>query len=128
MYPDRKLRLWFGDVGQWQGANPHDKFVLNDEQDEPEFMPGDILHNTWPTHQAFLSQVDKFATISAQHLKNKSLGFLLFKLIFSPPFKFVRIYFFRLGFTDGLTGLTICYHQSREVFLKYWRAIKLKYS
>ena len=127
MYPDRKLRLWHADVGQWQGTNPHDKFVLNDGE-VADFMKGDILHNTWPTHQAFLNQVDKFATIGAQHLKNKSPLYLLFKMIFSPPFKFIRIYFFRLGFTDGVTGLTICYHQSREVFLKYRRAIKFKYS
>ena len=127
MYPDRKLRLWREGSGSWQGTNPHDRFVLNDGE-VADFMKGDILHNTWPTHQAFLNQVDKFATISAQHLKNGGLLYLFFKLIFSAPFKFIRIYFFKAGFTDGITGLTICYHQSREVFLKYWRAIKLKYS
>jgi hypothetical protein len=100
---------------------------LNDGE-VADFMKGDILHNTWPTHQAFLNQVDKFATISALHLKNKGLVYLLFKMIFSPPFKFIRIYFFGLGFTEGITGLSICYHQSREVFLKYWRALKLKYN
>jgi glycosyltransferase involved in cell wall biosynthesis len=125
MYPDRKLRLWKRDAGAWQGINPHDKFVLNDNA-ETDFMRGDILHNTWPSKQAFLNSVEKFATISAQHLKNRSLFYLLYKMIFSPPFKFIRIYFFQLGFTEGGIGWTICYNQSREVFLKYFRAIKLK--
>ena len=125
MYPDAKLRLWKGDTGSWQGVNPHDKFVLN-AGGQSAFLKGDILHNTWPTHQAFLNSIDKFATISAQHLKNRSLAYLEFKMLFSPPFKFIRIYFFNLGFTEGSVGFTICYHQSREVFLKYFRAIKLK--
>lgn len=125
MYPDAKLRLWEKNAGQWQGTNPHDKFELN-TGGIAEFMKGDILHNTWPTHQAFLKQVDKFATISAQHLKSKSLIYLFYKMIFSAPFKFVRNYFFKGGFTEGAVGLTICYNQGREVFLKYWRAIKLK--
>ena len=125
MYPDSKLRLWKEGSGAWQGTNPHDKFVLN--YGEPSaFLMGDILHNTWPTHQAFLNQVDKFATISAQHLKNKSTVYLVFKMLFSPPFKFIRNYIFKLGFTEGSAGLTICYNQSREVFLKYFRALKLK--
>lgn len=126
MYPDRKLRLWHKDAGQWEGINPHDKFVLFDGY-EAGFMKGDILHNTWPTRQAFLKQVDTFAAISAKHLKNKPLPYLVFKMLFSPVFKFVRIYFFGLGFTEGFTGLIICWHQGREVFLKYWRAIKFKH-
>jgi glycosyltransferase involved in cell wall biosynthesis len=126
MYPDQKMRLWQKDAGSWQGINPHDKFVLN-EPFKADFMKGDILHNTWPTYTAFLQQVDKFATISAQHLKSRGLLYLLLKMIFSPPFKFVKIYIFKAGFTEGFTGLIICFHQSREVFLKYWRAIKLKH-
>ena len=125
MYPDKKLRLWQKDAGSWQGTNPHDRFVLN-EPDKAGFMKGDILHNTWPTYKAFMQQVDKFATISAQQLKSRNLVYLLYKMIFSPPFKFIKIYFFKAGFTDGLTGFIICFHQSREVFLKYFRAIKLK--
>ena len=126
-YPDKKLRLWDRTKGVWTGINPHDKFeliegavILN--------LTGDILHNTYPTHQSFLSQRDKFATISAQHLKSKSVFVLLLKLIFSPPFKFIRTYFLLLGFTEGAVGFTICFHLSREVFLKYFRAVKFKYS
>ena len=127
MYPDKKIRLWKHDAGEWQGTNPHDKFVLN-EAEEAGFLKGDILHDTWPTYQAFLASVDKFANISAQYLTSRSLLYLLFKMLFSPPFKFVRIYIFQAGFTEGLTGLVICFHQSREVFLKYLRAIRFKYS
>ncbi|HLP52655.1 MAG TPA: glycosyltransferase family 2 protein [Chitinophagales bacterium] len=127
-YPDSKIRLWKKGSGEWQGINPHDKFTPNDPSEVVAVMLGDILHDTYPTRETFLSQREKFATISAQHLKNESFLFLLLKLLFSPPVKFIRTYFVELGFTDGVTGLFICYHLSREVFLKYYRAIKFKYA
>lgn len=126
-YPDTKLRLWNRTKGEWTGINPHDKFLLKQDS-VSKHVAGDVLHNTYPTRESFLAQRQKFATISAQHLKNKTLIFLLAKMLFSPPFKFLRNYFFKLGFTDGAVGFTICYHQSREVFLKYFWAIKFKYS
>ena len=126
-YPDKKLRLWDRTKGAWTGINPHDNFELI-EGAVIKNLAGDILHNTYPTHKSFLAQREKFATISAQHLKSKNVFVLLLKLIFSAPFKFIRTYFLLRGFTEGAVGFTICFHLSREVFLKYFRAIKFKYS
>jgi glycosyltransferase involved in cell wall biosynthesis len=126
-YPDAKLRLWNRTKGRWTGINPHDKFELA-EGARVEYLQGDILHNTYPTRESFLAQREKFATISAQHLKKENQLYLLTKLIFSPPVKFIRTYLFESGFTEGYTGLFICYQLSREVFLKYLLAIKFKYA
>jgi glycosyltransferase involved in cell wall biosynthesis len=125
-YPDTKLRLWDRTKGEWEGLNPHDKFQLSPFTTVGK-LRGDILHQTYPTHQALLGQVEKFATISARHLKGRSFWYLASKLLFSPAYKFIRNYFFKSGFTEGAIGFTICYHQSREVFLKYFRAIRLKH-
>jgi glycosyltransferase involved in cell wall biosynthesis len=124
-YPDTKLRLWNRTKGGWTGINPHDKFELYGNG--AQHLKGDILHNTYPTHEALLNQVEKFATISAKHLKGGNVFYLIAKMLFSPPFKFIRNYFLNLGFTEGRAGFTICAQQSREVFLKYYRAIKFKY-
>lgn len=126
-YPDTKLRLWNRTKGTWKGINPHDKYELIGDT-STQYLQGDLLHHTYPTRESFLQQREKFADISAQHLKDESAFYLLLKMIFSAPFKFVRNYIFKLGFTEGATGLFICYHQSREVFLKYFRALKMKFS
>lgn len=125
-YPDKKLRLWNRTKGKWDGMNPHDKVEM-ESGSRLEHFPADILHNTYPTHSDFLAQRIKFAHISAQHLKNKNLLYLVVKMVFSPSAKFLRTYFFHLGFTEGTTGFFICYHLSREVFLKYCKAIQLKH-
>jgi glycosyltransferase involved in cell wall biosynthesis len=125
-YPDTKLRLWNRVKGEWTGINPHDKFAM-DCGSTIKHLKGDILHNTYPTHEALLNKVEKFATISAKHLKGENVFYLMTKMLFSAPFKFIRNYFLKLGFTEGRIGLIICAQQSREVFLKYYRAIRLKY-
>jgi glycosyltransferase involved in cell wall biosynthesis len=124
-YPDKKIRLWQKGFAEWIGKDVHEK---------PEVKPGvnighldgDLLHNTYPTHQDMLKQVENFANIAARDLAAKSYSLLIFKAIFSAPFKFIRNYIIKLGFIDGLAGFLICFHQSREVYLKYTRAIKLK--
>lgn len=125
-YPDRKFRLWKKSDAIWGGVNPHDQLMFNIKEMTPAvFLKGDILHNTYPTHESFMQQREKFATISAQHLKHKSKAYLVFKMLFSPVFKFIKNYFFHLGFTEGAVGWTICYHQARETYLKYNKALKL---
>lgn len=124
-YPDKKMRLWNRELGNWTGRNPHDRFELTDSLNTG-YLSGDILHNTYPTHEAMLKQVNKFAEISAKNLVEKSNAYLWFKLLFATPFKFVRSYFLKLGFTDGRAGFLISWHQTREVFMKYRLAIKLK--
>lgn len=126
-YPDTKLRLWNRTKGEWKGINPHDKFELRAEC-FVQHLPGDLLHHTYPTRESFLQQREKFADISAQHLKDENVVYLLWKMILSAPFKFLRNYILKLGFTEGAIGFFICHHQSREVFQKYFRALKLKFS
>ncbi|HMG15386.1 MAG TPA: glycosyltransferase family 2 protein [Saprospiraceae bacterium] len=124
-YPDKKIRLWNRNVGKWGGTDPHDKIVLQNTTITGH-LNGDLWHYTYSTNEDMLKQVENFANIASKQLKKKSLWQLILKMIFSPAFNFIKHYLFHLGFIDGSNGLLICYHQCREVYLKYYRAIKLK--
>jgi glycosyltransferase involved in cell wall biosynthesis len=125
-YPDRKLRLWDSSKGAWGGTNPHDRYEMQ-EGAVIGHLQGDILHDTYSSLQELQRTVEKFSTIGALQLREKSLVYLCFKLLVSPPVKFLRNYFLRLGFTDGSAGWTICKYQVKEVSLKYYKAIRLKF-
>ncbi len=126
-YPDKKLRLWDSTQGAWKGTNPHDRYMMRDGA-RIKSLKGDLLHDTYPTKNDFLNQIQKFATISAQHKKYHNLFYLIFKMLFSPIFKFIKTYIIHNGFKEGFLGMYICYNQSREVFLKYFRAMKFKFT
>ncbi|MEK0420338.1 MAG: hypothetical protein RLZZ161_189 [Bacteroidota bacterium] len=123
-YPDSKLRLWKKDCGTWTGINPHDCFELN-KGFTSSHLSGDILHNTYPTHAAMVNQVNKFAHIAAEQFSQNPLPWLVFKMLFSPIFKFIKNYLIKLGLLDGKAGFQICRYQAIEVFKKYRLAIGL---
>ena len=112
--------------GKWEGRNPHDMFVLA-QNSSVSHLNADILHNTWPTKAAFLKQCKNFAAISAQHLSAEDPAYrLLFKSITHSIFRFIKAYVIKTGFLSGYTGLFISYHMSKEVFLKYYLAYKIR--
>lgn len=126
-YPDKKLRLWKKNSGTWAGQNPHDCFELF-QKNNAGHIQGDILHYTYKNKKAMKLQVNKFAGIAAKFFAKKSYMYLIGKLLFSTPFKFIKTYLLGNGFRDGGIGFFICKEQTREVFLKYKLALQIKFS
>lgn len=123
-YPDTKLRLWKKGNGAWTGQNPHDRFELF--EGTVGHLQGDLLHFTYQNREAMQLQVEKFARISAEAFRQRSLPYLILKMLFSGTFKFIKTWIFQRGFLSGSDGLFICSQQAREVYLKYFLAIKYK--
>lgn len=121
-YPDRKLRLWDSRKGKWTGINPHDRFEL-ETGSKTGFLKGNILHYSYYSISDHIKQVDYFTDIAAKAYFEKGIRSNLIKIIFSPVVKFLRDYFFKLGFLDGYYGFVICTISSHATFLKY---VKLK--
>lgn len=125
LYPNRQLRLWDRNKGEWKGINPHDRFVMKGVASS-SLLNGDLLHHSYETKEAFAAQMDRFARISAQELQHRSTPYLLIKLLLSPSVRFIRTYFVQLGLTEGIDGFFICTRTARNVWLKYFLALKLK--
>jgi len=125
-YPDRKLRLWDSRKGKWGGINPHDKFELM-EGVKISNLNGNLLHYSFYSIKDHIEQVNKFTDISSNALfvKGQKSGWR--KIIFSPIAKFVRNYFFKLGFLDGYYGFIICIISAHATFLKYVKLRTLKF-
>jgi glycosyltransferase involved in cell wall biosynthesis len=117
-YPDRKIRLWHKEVGQWGGTNPHDKVVLT-AGTAVAHLSGDILHYTYQSVAGFDEQSDKFARISAKAMYEQRKHPGLLSPVFRAFFRFVRDYFLKMGFLDGRAGFIISRGNARYTFLKY---------
>lgn len=117
-YPDKKLRLWDKNKGEWGGTNPHDKFEMK-KNTIVKHIKGDLLHYTYFNITDHTLQVEKFTNIAAKELFNKNIKTSFMKLIFSGPVRFIRDYFLKLGFLDGYAGFRIAKISSYSTFLKY---------
>lgn len=130
-YPDKKLRLWVKEKGQWGGLNPHD-MVMMAPASKVKFLKGDLTHYSYYSMEDFFNRTKKYAIISARSLRLQGTKFTYFNLIFSPTWRFFKNYFVELGFLDGKVGYIISRTMAHGVYLKYkelsqiYKAEKLK--
>lgn len=124
-YPDIKLRLFDRTKGAWGGSNPHDKWLPDNADEKVELLNGDILHYSYYTVEEHIAQAEKYSTIAATtaFTQGKKSGRLT---IFTKTFaKFVRNYFVKLGFLDGVAGFLICKIAAGETRKKYQKLLAL---
>jgi glycosyltransferase involved in cell wall biosynthesis len=124
-YPDRKLRLWQRSKGNWGGRNPHDKVIMKDSASS-RHLNGDLLHYTYHTISQHIQQVNFFTEIMAKEAVARGKKASLFKIIFSPIFKFFHSYVIKLGWLDGYYGWVVSIISAHATFVKYVKMRELQ--
>ncbi|MCX6253448.1 MAG: glycosyltransferase family 2 protein [Bacteroidia bacterium] len=117
-YPDRQLRLFYSDRGQFGELNLHEKFIMSNGGKVGK-LKGDLLH--WPvtSYQDYLDKMKKYSLIAAEeyHKAGKKAS------PFTPYVHFIwgvfRSYILRGGFLDGRNGFLICSLYAKSTFKKY---------
>ncbi len=123
-YPDRKLRLFKKNEGEWGGKNPHDKYIL--KIGDSIHLKGDILHYTFYKISEHKKQISKFTDIAAQSLFELGKKSNWLKIYIKTAAKFIRNYIIKLGFLDGITGFHICRLSAYATYLRYYKLLKLR--
>lgn len=123
-YPEWKLRLWNKNKASWLGTNPHDKVVL-DHPHNSKKLTGHLLHFAFDSEAEHERRISQYAKIGAESLFSHGKRSSILHRLLSPVLKFVRDYFFKLGFLDGKTGFTIARLSAKTKYLKYKELSKL---
>ena len=120
-YPDMKLRLFRKAYGECGGEEPHDRIIVTGKVRN---LRNPLNHYTYDDITDQIKQINRFSSISADTKRTRSAG--LFRLLFHPLFRFVKCYFFKLGFLDGVPGLIIAGHVAFGTFAKYAKLWELR--
>jgi len=125
-YPDRKLRLFNRNIGRWTGEIIHE-VVTMDINTTSQHLKGDLLHYSYYSLADHIKQADRFTDLTAQeaYLKGKNSSRL--KIFVAPKVKFIRDFFFNLGFLDGFYGYTVCRISALATWLKYKKLRQLHF-
>ena len=123
-YPDKKLRLFKKESGEWEGINPHDSYKLKKGLKAGK-LQGDLLHWVYRDYSDHNLKVERFSTIAAEAYYKLGKKSSIWKIIYRPTWAFFKAYFLRLGFLDGLNGLVICVQTYNVTFLKYVKLFRL---
>jgi (heptosyl)LPS beta-1,4-glucosyltransferase len=125
-YPDYQMRLYRKTDSFWDGVAPHQTARVNGAI---ETLDGELLHYTKRDLSDHHRVTETYATLAAEHLSEEGVTSSASKIFFSSVAAFIRTYFLKQGFRDGVQGLIIAMFTAYGVFLKYakvWERANLK--
>ncbi|MDP2794834.1 MAG: glycosyltransferase family 2 protein [Sulfurisoma sp.] len=115
-YPDWSLRLFDRRHARWSDDAVHEKVVADGAVG---MLAGDLLHDSAETLQSYLEKQDRYTTLAATATLAAGKRASLVRQLLSPLVRFVKLYFLRLGFLDGLPGLVHILIGCRNSYRKY---------
>jgi len=119
-YPDRKLRFFNRNLGQWSGRNVHE-FVKIKEGFSTSFLKGDLLHYSINEPAELLRKLYTYSEMGARFMNEEGRSTSLIEAIYKSAFRWLRQTIFQLGFLDGMLGLKIAKQNTLATFWKYRR-------
>ena len=120
-YPDWSLRLFDRRQARWSDDAVHEKIVTDTSVGT---LRGDLLHDSAETLAAYLAKQNRYTTLAAEMAltAGKRTGFA--RIALSPLVRFIKFYFIRQGFRDGLPGLIHIAIGCFNSFMKYSKMLE----
>ncbi|MGB9354928.1 MAG: glycosyltransferase family 2 protein [Azonexus sp.] len=120
-YPDWSLRLFDRRQARWSADAVHEKVETQCSVGE---LAGDLLHDSAESLAAYLAKQNRYTTLAADmaFAAGKRAGFA--RIVFSPLLRFLKFYFVRQGFRDGLPGLVHIAIGCFNSFVKYSKMLE----
>jgi glycosyltransferase involved in cell wall biosynthesis len=125
-YPDWSLRLFDRRHARWSDDEVHEKVICSDSSGTPPAtLAGDLLHESGEDLERYLEKQNRYTALAAKELHRHGQQAGLPRLILSPLLRFIKFYFLRRGFLDGMPGLVHISIGCMNSFMKYAKLIEL---
>lgn len=115
-YPGRVTRLFRKGTGRFTEAKVHERLMIRGEEGQ---LISDLLHYTDPTLVGYFEKFNKYTTLASEELVESGRRFSLGQITFRPAWMFIKMYFLKRGFLDGVQGFILCVLSASYVFTKY---------
>lgn len=115
-YPDWSLRLFHRAHARWSDDPVHEKVLTDGTVGR---LAGDLLHDTAESLDSYLCKQNRYTTLAAEKLAAAGKRPTAARLVLSPLVRFIKFYFLRLGFLDGLPGFAHIAIGCYNSFAKY---------
>jgi glycosyltransferase involved in cell wall biosynthesis len=114
-YPDFQLRLYDRRRARWAGRHVHESVRA---EGPTARLEGEILHYAYRDLTHHVQTMNRYTTLAAQQMYEDGRRAGWWQLALHPPAAFLRNYFLRGGFRDGVPGLIVSAMNARYVGLK----------
>lgn len=115
-YPDWSLRFFDRRVARWSDDAVHERVIAGGEVGT---LAGDLLHDSAESLETYLAKQNRYSTLAARAALAAGKRAGAARLLLSPAARFIKFYFLRLGFLDGVPGLVHILVGCTASFAKY---------
>jgi glycosyltransferase involved in cell wall biosynthesis len=122
-YPDWSLRLFDRRAARWSDDAVHEKVLA---EGEIGTLQGDLLHESAESLEAYLAKQNRYTTLAAEAALTAGRRASVVQLLISPALRFIKFYFLRRGFLDGLPGLVHILIGCQNSFFKYAKMLAMQ--
>jgi glycosyltransferase involved in cell wall biosynthesis len=112
------VRLWQKGIVQVNENLVHEEYITSEKIYK---IKEKIYHHTYHTLEDYFVRFNTYTTLGAQeyYKRGKKVSFL--KIVLNPIYKFIRMYFIRGGFLDGVEGFMIARASAMYSMTKYFK-------
>ena len=122
-YPDWSLRLFDRHHARWSDDSVHEKVIADST---PATLNGDLLHDSAETIESYLAKQNRYTTLAAEQAVAGGRRAHAAHLLLSPLLRFIKFYFLRRGFLDGVPGLVHILIGCTNSLVKHAKIIELQ--
>ncbi len=122
-YPGYVVRLFRKDSAVFTRSRVHEGLKLTGTVGR---LSNDLLHYTDETLYHYFTKLNSYTTLAARDARDGGKRGSIPGLLARPAYMFFKMYFLRLGFLDGMHGLTLSLLSASYVFAKYAKLIELE--
>lgn len=115
-YPEYRLRLCRRSTTSWGGEDPHEKAIVSGNTTR---MTGELRHYTYEDIAYQVGRVNTLSSNAAVTLDRKGKRASIADIIVRPLIRFVKFYFFKGGYREGVAGFIVAWLEATQVLLKY---------
>lgn len=120
-YPDYVRRLFNKTRTDFKPVKVHSKI----ESEKSIKLNAHVIHYTYDSLEQMTAKLNSYSSWSAQELVKRNKKVSSLAPFLHGTFSFVKFYFIKLGFLEGLDGLTICLVKSVASYLKYAKVLEI---
>ncbi len=122
-YPDYLIRLFRREQAHFNDAAVHESVEI---KGAVKRLEGHLLHYTDPNLTHYFRKLNRYTSLSAEMLLKEGKRFKAHNLVIKPWAIFVKMYFLKQGFRDGIHGLVLALLSSVHVLVKYAKLWELQ--
>lgn len=127
-YPEHRIRFFRRDAVEWIGKDPHENVRVHGKIGD---LSGEIFHFSYDDIPDQIKKLSSHAFVRAKSDFDSGKVVSFEKLFIRPLLRFLKFYFIKKGYREGMSGLIVAVFESFYTFMKYarlWELCRVKNS